>query len=550
MLSLRGIRDPAHVAHYFRTDDLMVEGRLTSGWAGRWAEAFHLAPPVSPEVFRAFLDGRLPDGTEIGRRVGTGRIHAPGFDATFSAPKSVSIAALVWGDRRLVDAHDQAVRSTLEWMDVEHCYLLQTIAGIRQHTPGEGLLAATFRHGLSRLADPQLHSHAVVFNFTGTGHGTFRSLAGRPVFNAGKLIGAYYRLELAAAVQAIGYAIRRTRTGFELAKVSPALLRVWSKRSRDIEGMLAERQSSRAWASGRQKQYVTLLTRPAKKPVAWETVSRRWLSEYQRVDPSAERVLPWRPDRDLEGFPPEPDPVSRVGHHIAEALTDLDRQYGRFRRIEVYARVFERTLGEMEASRLWRVLPPLLDPAVQAAPAPGWAPVSLGSDWLTKKVPAPALGCRLPPSSVHLTWGSLRAASQDFLGILDRTSSDPLDPVMLKVPFSRIEALEGHTARASADRFLLFYLPPGAPLTLLDRALDQAARLGLALALLEIPRREFGLIRYAGRYHLEYRGLRPELLRYERRDAFLRERRWQPCPTLERERFRDHLPNPQPDRMG
>ncbi|EQD57041.1 TrwC relaxase domain protein, partial [mine drainage metagenome] len=167
---------------------------------------------------------------------------------------------------------------------------------------------------------------------------------------------AYYRLELASAVQAIGYGIRKTRSGFEVTEVPPALLRLWSKRSRDIEGVLEKRQSSRAWASGRQKQYVTLLTRPPKTPVAWDTLSNRWTREYETVTRSLVWVLPWRPHSDREGLCPVSDPVRRVTPFVERALSELDLQYGRFRRIEVYARVFEHALGEMDAVRLWRSL--------------------------------------------------------------------------------------------------------------------------------------------------------------------------------------------------
>ena len=66
------------------------------------------------------LTGEVPDGTahRLGRRIVGGEIHhRPGRDLTFSAPKSVSLAALVGGDERIVDAHDRAVKKSLDWFE-------------------------------------------------------------------------------------------------------------------------------------------------------------------------------------------------------------------------------------------------------------------------------------------------------------------------------------------------------------------------------------------------------------------------------------------------
>ena len=66
------------------------------------------------------LEGVVPDGSgqRLGRRRKDGSIgHRPGRDVTFSAPKSVSLAALIGGDERIVGAHDAAVRRTLAWVE-------------------------------------------------------------------------------------------------------------------------------------------------------------------------------------------------------------------------------------------------------------------------------------------------------------------------------------------------------------------------------------------------------------------------------------------------
>ena len=66
------------------------------------------------------LEGEVPDssGRRLGRKGKDGEIHhRPGRDLTFSAPKSVSLTALIGGDARIVDAHDRAVARALDWFE-------------------------------------------------------------------------------------------------------------------------------------------------------------------------------------------------------------------------------------------------------------------------------------------------------------------------------------------------------------------------------------------------------------------------------------------------
>ena len=124
MLSIGALASAAQGASYYERDGYYAkddpEHRAASAWAGKGAEELGLKGPVDPETFRAILEGRVPDGsdTRLGRRGKDGEIlHRPGRDLTFSAPKSVSIAALVGGDDRIVDAHDRAVTATLAWVE-------------------------------------------------------------------------------------------------------------------------------------------------------------------------------------------------------------------------------------------------------------------------------------------------------------------------------------------------------------------------------------------------------------------------------------------------
>ena len=93
--------------------------REKSRWFGNGAEQLELNGKVNPEMFNDLLHGKLPNGEAFrkGRKFEVGgkkyQVRA-GLDLTFSAPKSVTLMALVEGDERLLDAHELAVERTLE----------------------------------------------------------------------------------------------------------------------------------------------------------------------------------------------------------------------------------------------------------------------------------------------------------------------------------------------------------------------------------------------------------------------------------------------------
>jgi hypothetical protein len=85
-----------------------------------------------------------------------------GFDCTFSAPKSVSILWALTGDAGVVEAHDVAVRATLDYLERNGATTRVRVHDRRQFTDANGLTMAVFQQGTSREDDPQLHTHVVV----------------------------------------------------------------------------------------------------------------------------------------------------------------------------------------------------------------------------------------------------------------------------------------------------------------------------------------------------------------------------------------------------
>ena len=96
-------------------DDYYAEKqRVVGQWFGRGADELGLNGPVTSEDFRSVLRGVNPvSERRLSIKQTAMPIGAPGWDATFNAPKSVSVQALVGGDERLTQAHHHAVSRAL-----------------------------------------------------------------------------------------------------------------------------------------------------------------------------------------------------------------------------------------------------------------------------------------------------------------------------------------------------------------------------------------------------------------------------------------------------
>ena len=285
--SIGAVAAPAQGASYYEKDGYYAkddpEHREASGWAGKGAEELGLTGPVDPATFRAVLEGKVPDGsgTELGRRGKNGEVlHRPGRDLTLSAPKSVSLAALVGGDARVVDVHDRAVAATLAWFEknVAETRMKDPVTGRMVRTGDQKTVIATFRHDTSRNLDPALHTHAVIANMLKGGDGKWRSMANEKLYDSKMLLGALYRSELAAGLARLGYGIEKTHADgrFEIAGVSREVVEAFSTRRAEIEAAVAERGGGETADNQRLAQRAALMTRAAKRDVDRDELRESW----------------------------------------------------------------------------------------------------------------------------------------------------------------------------------------------------------------------------------------------------------------------------------
>lgn len=286
--TIGAIGSSAAASSYYEADDYYADGGISpSEWQGEGAKALGLSGEVSRDTFRAMLDGKLPDGQQLGTMREGKLQHRPGWDVTLSAPKSVSIMAEVAGDRRLVAAHANAVKAALAYIERHTAATrIRADGGVEQRQTTDNLVIASFRHDTSRAQDPQLHTHNVIMNMTQDAEGNWRSLEPRALYQLQKAIGAVYRQELAVGVRALGYGIEQGKDSlFEIKGVPAAVIRAFSERAAQVEARLAERGQSRATASAEEKQIAALDTREAKQSLE-----------------RGELVSTWRAEADAAGF--------------------------------------------------------------------------------------------------------------------------------------------------------------------------------------------------------------------------------------------------------
>jgi conjugative relaxase-like TrwC/TraI family protein len=155
----------AATAAYYTRCLTHASGEQPGRWTGRQAGLLGLSGDVTTEDLEALLEGRDPiTGSPLGyplvdRVTASGKVvHAvAGFDATLSAPKSLSVGWALSGDERLAECHDVAVRAVVDWVERYGSTTRIRHDGLRLHPDSQGLTAAVFRQTTSRLDDPQQH---------------------------------------------------------------------------------------------------------------------------------------------------------------------------------------------------------------------------------------------------------------------------------------------------------------------------------------------------------------------------------------------------------
>ena len=224
--------------------------RVVGEWIGEGAAMLDLNGVVAQRDFVALCENTHPrTGTRLTQRLKTTRTVDGGtddehqaanrrvfYDFTFSPPKSVSIAALVSGDARVVEAHRTAVKIAVRELEVFAATRVRQ-AGQNVDRMTGNIVAALFEHETSRALDPHLHTHCIIFNATrDVDEERWKALQNYQMLAAQKYVENVYYHELTRALRRCGYTIENSARGdFRVVGIAPELAERFSKRHRQID---------------------------------------------------------------------------------------------------------------------------------------------------------------------------------------------------------------------------------------------------------------------------------------------------------------------------
>lgn len=327
--SISARKSVAAAIAYFKhmaSDEYYTSDREADGeWDGRGAERLALEGPVSKADFEAALNGIDPEtGQPL---VQLGRNHAPGWDMTFSAPKSVSVmwALSPAAERAKIEAaHRAAVGAATLYLEDAHAFTRRGKGGaIRE--PVAGLTVARFHHHTSRDLDPQLHSHAFIFNLAPRRDGSWGTLVSRELYKAQKEAGAVYRGHLANALERGGYAVERRGAGFRLKAIPQHVERAFSKRRQAIE----QAAEAHGYRTPKGMEMAALRTRQAKRPheraalfEAWKQEARTLGFDLQKArQQAASQPIPQAQKQSLTSTSQSDRQPARLGGAVSQLIT-------------------------------------------------------------------------------------------------------------------------------------------------------------------------------------------------------------------------------------
>ena len=327
MLSIYTLKSAGKAASYYQQDNYYAkEGEPPQGiWFGNGAQLLNLAGNAKLPEFVAKLEGKLSSDIKMET---TTKNHRPGYDLTFSAPKSVSILAIVGKDEQVLNAHRIAVDEALN-------YLEQNYAATRVKTKGkvaiqktDNLLITKFEHTDSRALDPNLHTHCIVINATYRADQKWRTLYFDQVYDNKMLLGVIYRGKLAQELMKAGFKIVQTSEQglFELKGFPELLIQQFSKRREQITKEL-EKQDL---AGSKAAQIANFNTRERKVAVDPEHLELAWTIELQRCNVSLSWLKEYSNQALTRGPVTPPNPYALAVQAVIKATKDLSEWRGVF----------------------------------------------------------------------------------------------------------------------------------------------------------------------------------------------------------------------------
>lgn len=365
MISISNISASQAKSYYYEKDPLFPEN---SSWQGKTAELFGLEPgsAVGKAEFVALLAGLDPRTGEQLIPDGANGEHRAGLDLTLSAPKGYSILSLLdTGDNGLQEVFNDAVAKTLQYAENNFAQVRRSINGEKFRVDSGNLAIATFQHSLSREADPQLHTHAVIFSLSERQHdGKIVAVENRPLYENRHLLDQYFKSELASGVKELGYSITTNEKGdFDIAGIPHEVVEGFSKRRQQVLEKTAELKES-GKVSGLHdaaiREQATLQSREKKTDISEAALRERWDRELAENGTSKEALQQHalaqgrHTGRDLSAGMTAEDYVKTA----AKALTETESTFGKGDILKAAGKL---SIGEIRVAELENAFTALLD---------------------------------------------------------------------------------------------------------------------------------------------------------------------------------------------
>ena len=340
--------------YYTAQDNYYFLGSAESRWLGEGAKELGLEGAVDARQLDELIAGRLPDGTSLERMSGGVNTHRSGYDLTFSAPKSVSVLITLYGESRLLDAHNNAVEAVSR--EIESLVSTRVMAdGIRQQVSTGSMVAATFNHDTSRELDPQVHTHFLLLNMTEK-DGQWYTLSSDTRGRSGTIdalydnkiaLGQIYRSELRRQVEAMG--LETISAGkHDLWEIKGVPTEPFSTRSQQIREVAGED------ASAKSRDVAALDTRQTKQKepdrdellTQWhERMDKTGFSYRELRDEAAARVLDQAKHPQASGTAKAQTVAADMQQAVSQAISLLSDRKTQFS----YSEVLSRTLAQVNA---------------------------------------------------------------------------------------------------------------------------------------------------------------------------------------------------------
>jgi len=298
------------------------EGEAEGQWLGDAAKDLGLDGAVEADQLTAMLTGHNPaTGEPLGLRAVGGRGPVPGFDLTFSVPKS---ASLLWalGDAEtsatVTAALDRSLDAALGYLQREACWTRR--GADAEFVRGNGFLAAGYRHRSSRNGDPQVHVHVLVANAIQGPDGKWTRLYHPAIYEHAKTAGyvfeAQFRHEL---TQSLGARWGPVHNGIaEIDGFKDEHLREFSTRRAEIL------EAAGPGASARSRQVATLATRTAKEEIGGTDLWQRWREQAEAVGLDLKAISIWFGEHG--SLAPSDLTLDQLDFAVTEGVSHFDRR--------------------------------------------------------------------------------------------------------------------------------------------------------------------------------------------------------------------------------